>query len=113
MKSLRNSVRLMGNLGSDPEVRETNNGKKLAKFSLATNETYRKQDGEQVTETQWHNLVAWGKTAEIVQKYLSKGREVSIEGKLTNRSWEDDSGTKKYITEIVVNELLLTGKKEA
>jgi single-strand DNA-binding protein len=113
MKSLRNSVRLVGHLGADPEVKEVSNGKKLAKFSLATNETYKKTTGEQVTETQWHHLVAWGKTAEIVEKYLNKGQEVSVEGKLTNRTWEDPDGNKKYMTEIVVNELLMTGKKEA
>ncbi|MBI1305264.1 MAG: single-stranded DNA-binding protein [Bacteroidetes bacterium] len=113
MKSLRNSVRLMGNLGGDPEIKEFGKGKKLAKFSLATSETYRNSEGEQVTETQWHNLVAWGKTAEIVERYLTKGQEISIEGKLTNRSWDDKDGTKRFMTEIVINELMMTGKKSA
>ena len=113
MKSLRNSVRLVGHLGANPDVRETTNGKKMARFSLATNETYKKATGEQVTETYWHNLIAWGKTAEIAEKYLNKGQEISVEGKLTSRSYEDKEGIKKYITEIVVNELLMTGKKEA
>jgi len=113
MNKLRNSVRLVGNLGADPEIKEMPSGRKLAKFSIATNETFKKTTGEQVTETQWHNLIAWGKTAEIVEKYLNKGQEVSIEGKLTNRTWEDAEGNKKYMTEVVVNELLMTGKKEA
>ena len=101
----------MGHLGTDPEVKEVGEGKKLARFSLATNSSYRRPDGEQVTETHWHNLIAWGKTAEVVEKYLGKGQEVSIEGKLTNRNWEDQEGKKHYITEVVVNELLMVGKK--
>lgn len=113
MKSLRNSVRLVGNLGADPEVKEIAGGRKVANFTLATNETFKKANGDKVEETQWHNLVAWGKTAEILQKYVQKGQEVSVEGKLTNRTWEDKDGNKRYITEIVVNELLLTGKKGA
>lgn len=113
MNTLRNSVRLVGNLGADPVVKEIAKGRKVANFSLATNESYKKANGDQVNETQWHNLVAWGKTAEIVEQYLTKGQEVSIEGRLTNRSWEDKDGNKKYITEIIINELLMTGKKEA
>ncbi|MFT5724262.1 MAG: single-strand DNA-binding protein [Bacteroidia bacterium] len=111
MNSLRNSVRLVGHLGNTPEVKEVANGKKVAKISLATNESFKKSTGEQVTETQWHNLVAWGKTAEIAEKYLAKGQEICVEGRLNNRKWEDPEGNTKYATEVVVNELLMVGKK--
>ncbi len=111
MNSLRNSVRLIGNLGAAPEVKNLEKGNKVAKLALATNETYTNQQGEKVTETYWHNLVAWGKTAEIAEKYLNKGSEIAIEGKLTNRSYNDKDGVKKYITEIVVNEFLMLDKK--
>ena len=114
MYTLKNKVQLIGNLGNAPEIKTTESGKKLVKFSVATNETYQNSKGEKVKETQWHNLIAWGKIAEIAEKYLSKGSEVAIEGKLVNRNYEDKEGNKKYITEIQVNELLLLGaKKEA
>lgn len=111
MSTLKNSVQLIGNLGNDPEVVNLESGRKLAKFSLATNETYKNQQGEKVTETQWHNLVVWGKTAEIAEKYLTKGREVAVNGKLTYRNYEDKNGVKRYFTEIVVNDLQLLGAK--
>jgi len=111
MNTLRNKVQLIGNLGNAPEIITLESGKKLAKFSIATNDSYKNAQGEKITDTQWHNLVAWNKTAEIVEKYLEKGKEVAIEGKLTSRSYEDKDGTKKYITEVVVNELLLLGSK--
>jgi len=111
MNTLRNKVQLIGNLGNNPEIITLDSGKKLAKFSIATNENYKNAQGEKITDTQWHNLVAWNKTAEIVEKYLEKGKEIAIEGKLTSRSYEDKDGTKKYITEVVVNELLLLGNK--
>ena len=111
MNTLRNKVQLIGNLGNAPEIITLDSGKKLAKFSIATNDSYKNAQGEKITDTQWHNLVAWNKTAEIVEKYLEKGKEVAIEGKLTSRSYEDKDGTKKYITEVVVNELLLLGSK--
>ncbi|KQC30327.1 single-stranded DNA-binding protein [Flagellimonas eckloniae] len=110
MNSLRNKVQLIGNLGNDPEMVILENGNKLAKFSIATNETYKNSDGEKVTDTQWHNVVAWGKTAEIVENYLVKGKEVAIEGKLTSLSYETKEGEKRYITEIKCNELLMLGK---
>src|SRR5678809_1648889 len=113
MYALKNKVQLIGNLGNPPEVRNTESGKKLVRFSVATNESYRNAKGEKVTETQWHNLVAWGKVAEIVEKYLSKGKEVAIEGKLISRSYNDKDGNKKYITEVQVNELLMLGSKVA
>jgi single-strand DNA-binding protein len=112
MYALKNKVQLIGNLGNAPEIKTTEGGKKMARFSIATNETYKNAKGERVTETQWHNLVAWGKVAEIAGKYLEKGKEVAIEGKLVNRSYEDKNGNKKYITEVVVNELLLIGSRQ-
>lgn len=111
MYALKNKVQLIGNLGNNPEIKTLDGGKKMAKFSVATNEAYRNAKGEKITETQWHNLVAWGRVAEIAEKYLSKGSEVAIEGKLTNRSYNDKDGNKKYITEIQVNEVLLFGEK--
>jgi len=113
MYALKNKVQLIGNLGNAPEVKTTENGKKLARFSVATNESYRNASGEKVTETTWHNLVAWGKVAEIAEKYLNKGSEIAIEGKLINRSYTDKDGNKKYITEVQVNELLMLGSKTA
>lgn len=110
MNALRNRVQLIGNLGNDPEIINLDGGNKLAKFSIATNETYKNAKGEKVTDTQWHNIVAWGKTAEIVENYLNKGKEVALEGKLTTRSYETKEGDKRYITEIRCNELLLLGK---
>ena len=110
MNTLRNKVQLIGNLGNDPEVITLDSGKKLAKFSLATNEYYTDADGQKQTKTQWHNLVAWNKTAELIEKYVNKGKEIAIEGKLTNRSWDDKEGNKRYFTEVVVNEVLLFQK---
>lgn len=111
MNVIRNKVQLIGNLGNTPEIKTTESGKKLAKFSLATNETYRNAAGEKIKETQWHNVVAWGKQADVIEKYLDKGSEVVIEGKLVNRTYTDKNGTKKYITEVQVNEMLMIGGK--
>jgi single-strand DNA-binding protein len=111
MNTLRNKVQLIGNLGNDPEIVTLDSGKKLAKFSIATNESYKNKEGERVTDTQWHNVVAWGKTADIVEAYVTKGKEIAIEGKLTSRSYDDKDGQKRYITEVVCNELLLLGSK--
>ncbi|MBZ9632289.1 single-stranded DNA-binding protein [Salegentibacter sp. LM13S] len=111
MSTIRNKVQLIGNVGREPEIVNLESGKKLAKFSVATNENYKNGNGERVTDTQWHNIVAWGKTAELVEKYVNKGKEVGVEGKLTSRSWDDKDGTKRYITEVVCNELLLMGQK--
>jgi single-strand DNA-binding protein len=113
MYALKNKVQLIGNLGQNPEIKTLDGGKKLAKFSLATSEIYRNAQGEKVKETQWHNLVAWGKVAEIVEKYLTKGSEVAVEGKPTNRTYNDKDGNKKYFTEVQVNELLMLGEKSA
>jgi len=111
MSTLRNKVQLIGNLGNAPEIITLDSGKKLAKFSVATNDTYKNAQGEKVQDTQWHNVVAWNKTAEIVEKYLEKGKEVAIEGKLTTKSYDDKDGNKRYITEIVCNELVMLGGK--
>ncbi len=108
---MRNKVQLIGNLGMDPEVKTLESGKQMVRFSLATNETYKNAKGERVTETQWHNLIAWGKTADLAGNYLKKGSEVAVEGKLVNRTYNDKEGTKKFITEIVVNEFLMLGSK--
>lgn len=110
MNTLRNRVQLIGNLGNDPEIITLESGRKLAKLTIATNETYKNDKGEKVIDTQWHQLVAWGKSAEIVEKYVTKGKEIAIEGKLAHRSYEDKNGEKKYITEVVISELLLLGK---
>ena len=111
MNALKNKVQLIGNLGSAPEVRNTESGKKLVRFSIATNEIYHNAKGEKVKETQWHNVIAWGKVADIAEKYLTKGSEVAIEGKLMNNNYTDKDGNKKYSTEIQVHELLLLGGK--
>jgi single-strand DNA-binding protein len=113
MYALKNKVQLIGNLGNAPEVKTLESGKKMARFSVATSESYRNAKGEKVTDTQWHNLIAWGKVADIVEKFLTKGKEVAIEGKLINRSYNDKDGIKKYVTEIQVNELLMLGAKAA
>jgi single-strand DNA-binding protein len=110
MNTLRNKVQLIGNLGNDPEIITLDSGQKLAKFSLATNEYYKDADGQKQTKTEWHNLVAWNKTAELIENYVTKGKEIAIEGKLTNRSWDDKEGNKRYTTEVVINEIVLFGK---
>jgi len=107
MNNLRNRVNLIGNLGTDPEVKKLESGRMLAKFPLATSENYKNSEGEKITETQWHNLVVWGPTATFAEKYLKKGNEIAVEGKLSHRTYEDKEGVKKYITEIIVNEVLI------
>ena len=109
MSTLRNKVQLIGNLGNQPEVITLDSGKKLAKFTMATNESYKNAKGEKITETQWHNIIAWGNTANIIEQHVNKGEELAIEGKLTSRCYDGKDGNKKYITEIVVNELLMFG----
>jgi single-strand DNA-binding protein len=111
MSTLRNKVQLIGNVGNEPEITNLESGKKVAKFSIATNESYKNAQGEKVQNTQWHNIVAWGKIAEIVEKYVGKGKEVALEGKLTSRSYETKEGEKRYVTEVVVDEILLLGIK--
>jgi single-strand DNA-binding protein len=113
MYALKNKVQLIGNLGAAPEVKTMESGKKMVRFSVATSETYKNSKGERVKETQWHNVVAWGQVAEIANKYLTKGKEVAIEGKLISRNYTDKAGVKKYITEVHANELLMLGSKSA
>lgn len=110
MKSMRNSVHLIGRLGKDPEIK-TYNDRKRATFSLATTDTYKNQKGEKVEDTQWHNVVIWGKLAGIVEKYIKKGDEIAVEGKLIHRSYESN-GDKKFVTEVDVNDLLMLGGKK-
>jgi single-strand DNA-binding protein len=111
MTSLRNSVQLIGRLGKDPETTNFDSGKMKVRFSLATSESYRNSNGEKVEETQWHNIVCWNGTAKIAADYLKKGKEIALEGKLTNRSWEDNDGQKHYITEVIANQILLLDRK--
>ncbi|MFW5822699.1 MAG: single-stranded DNA-binding protein [Tangfeifania sp.] len=112
MNALRNSVRLIGNLGEDPKVRKLDSGKTVANFSIATNEIYRDSNGDKQSETTWHRLVAWGKQAEIAEKYLKKGSEIALEGKLTNRSYDGKNGEKQYVTEVLVNSILMLDKNK-
>ena len=111
MNTLRNRVQLIGNLGTAPEVKTLAGGKKVAKLVIATNETYKNQKGEKVTETTWHNLTAWGANAEIAEKFLQKGSEIAIDGKLRNNNYTDKDGVKRYVTDIEVNEFIMLEKK--
>lgn len=111
MSTLRNKVSLIGNVGNNPEITNLESGKKVIRVSLATNEFYKNQKGEKVQTTEWHNIVAWGKTAEIIGRYAGKGKEIAIEGKLVSRFYETEEGEKRYITEVVANEVLLLGTK--
>ncbi|WP_300436032.1 single-stranded DNA-binding protein [Christiangramia sp.] len=109
MSTLRNKVQLIGNVGNAPEIKNLESGKKVASFSIATNEFYKNSNGEKVQNTQWHSIVAWGKTAEIVENYVGKGKEIAIEGKLTSRTYKTENGEKRYVTEILASEILLLG----
>ena len=109
MNNLRNSVNLIGNLGMDPEIKLLDNGRKMARFTLATSESYRNSEGKQMKETQWHQVIAWGGSATIAEKFLKKGREVALNGRLSHRSYEDKNGNTRYITEIVVSDIVLLG----
>jgi single-strand DNA-binding protein len=106
MTQLRNKVTLIGHAGITPEIKSTPSGKKVAKFSLATNENYKNKAGEKSTDTQWHNLVLWGKQATIAEKFIQKGSEIAIEGKLNNRSYINKNGVKKFISEVIVSEIV-------
>ncbi|WP_316634900.1 single-stranded DNA-binding protein [uncultured Flavobacterium sp.] len=110
MNGMKNRVQLIGNVGNDPEIKTLENGRKLAHLNIATNERYTNDKGEKIEQTEWHRVTAWGKTAEIIEKYVEKGKEVGIEGKLIHRSYEDKNGEKRYVTEVVVNEILLLSK---
>ena len=108
---MKNRVQLIGHVGQEPEIKNLDGGKKVANITLATNEVYYRDNGDKVEQTEWHKVVAWGKTAEVIEKYVSKGKEIAIEGKLTHRSYDDKNGEKRYITEVVANEILLFGSK--
>lgn len=112
MNTLRNRVQLIGNLGTTPEVKNFEGGKKMVRLVIATNETFKNQKGEKVTETTWHNVTAWGSQAEFAAKYLEKGTEIAIEGKLKNNNYTDKDGVKRYVTDIVVNEFTMIGNKK-
>lgn len=111
MNKINNTVRLIGNLGFDPEVREIAKGRKVARISVATNETYTNSEGEKVTDTQWHTVVAWGRTADMVQRLLRKGSPIALEGRLVHRSYTGKEGIKRFVTEIVLNDFKLVGPK--
>lgn len=112
MKSLRNTVTLIGRAGQNPEIINFDNGGSMAKFSLATTDTWKNQKGEKMEDTQWHNLVVRNGLVKVVEKYIEKGQEMCIEGRLTTRKWEDKEGKAHYITEIQVNDLLMLGGKK-
>lgn len=111
MNAIKNKVQLIGHVGNDPEIKSFEDGKKVAKISLATNESYQNAKGEKVDETQWHQLVAWGKLADLAEKFLKKGSECAVEGKLMYRDYTDAKGMKRYITEVQLNEILFLDKK--
>ncbi|MFN7302698.1 MAG: single-stranded DNA-binding protein [Bacteroidia bacterium] len=111
--AIRNSVRLLGHLGQDPEVKQIGNGNKVAKCTIATSETYKSKEGEQVSETTWHQLVIWGKQAEIAERLMKKGVEVAIEGKISNRTYTDQEGVKRYVSEVIVQEFVVLTRKPA
>lgn len=106
-----NKVILVGNLGKDPEVRTLENGAKVANFTLATSETYKNREGQRVTTTEWHNIVLWRGLADIADRFLKKGNQVYIEGKIKTRSWDDKDGVKRYTTEILGDNLTMLGGK--
>ncbi|MHC1776821.1 MAG: single-stranded DNA-binding protein [Lentimicrobium sp.] len=113
MKALNNRVQLIGHLGADPEVKKFENGNMMARLSLATCERATGAKGEKGVRTQWHQLVVWGKLAEICGKYLQKGREVAVEGRIAYRSFTDGEGNSRLITEITVNDLLMISGRQA
>ena len=111
MSTIKNHVQLIGNVGIEPTVTNLESGKKVARLSLATNENYKDSNGEKQTDTNWHTIVAWGKVAEIIEKYVTKGKEIGISGKLKTRSYETKDGNQRYVTEVEANEILLLGSK--
>lgn len=112
MTTVRNSIQLVGNIGKELELIEFDSGSSKVSFTMATNEYYKNSDGEKVQETQWHNVVAWGKLADLMNTYLKKGSEILLRGKLVHRSYNDKAGNTKYVSEIVADEFLMLGKKQ-
>ncbi len=113
MKNLRNSVQLVGHLGKNPEITTLDKGKKIARFSMATNDYFTMQDGKKVNNTTWHNIVAWDLKAEFAEKNLAKGNEVLVQGRISNRSYTDKEGQTKYISEIIIHDVLKVQKESA
>ncbi|WP_293873619.1 single-stranded DNA-binding protein [Flavobacterium sp.] len=110
MNAMKNTVQLIGHVGQEPEIKTFGEGKKVANITLATNDYYINAKGEKVEDTQWHKVKAWGKVADIIEKYVVKGKEIAIEGKLTYTDYQDKDGIKRYVTEVVANDILLLGK---
>ena len=110
MNAIKNKVQLIGNVGQEPEIKTFDGGKKVANITIATNDHFINEKGEKVEQTEWHRVTAWGKVADIIEKYVTKGKEVALEGKLTHRSYDDKDGVKRYITEVVAHDILLLGK---
>lgn len=110
MNTLRNKVQLIGRLGQEPEIITFKDGNKIAKFSMATDDSYKDNTGAKVERSYWHNVVVKNGLVKVVENYVTKGQEIAVEGKLTNRAWEDKDGIKRYTTEIVCNELLMLSK---
>ncbi|SJZ59801.1 single-stranded DNA-binding protein [Sediminibacterium ginsengisoli] len=111
MNAIKNKVQLIGNLGQPPDIRLFGEGRKMAIIRIAINETFKDADGEKKTDTQWHNIIAWGKLAEIAEKHLQKGTEIAIEGRLLSKSFVDKNGVKHHTTEVQATELLILSKK--
>mgnify|MGYP001791800333 FL=1 len=111
MSTIKNHVQLIGNVGIEPTITNLESGKKVARLSLAINENYKDSNGEKQTDTNWHTVVAWGKVAEIIEKYVTKGKEIGISGKLKTRTYETENGNTRYVTEVEANEILLLGSK--
>ncbi len=111
MNALRNKVQLIGHLGADPEIRTFDSGKMKATLSLATSDVYKDSNGNKISDTQWHRLIIWGNRAKVAEKYLKKGNELAVEGKITYRAYENGNGEKRYFTEILVNDFVLLGRK--
>jgi single-strand DNA-binding protein len=109
MNSLKNRVILIGRLGHDPETKTIESGKKVTRFTLATDDHYKNADGQKISEATWHNIVAWDHVADISDRFLKKGREVAVEGRIVYRSYEDKKGVTKNITEIVLDDIVLLG----
>ena len=110
MNAMRNKVQLIGHVGQEPEIKTFDGGKKVANITIATNDYFINDKGEKVEQTEWHRVTAWGKLADIIEKYVDKGKEIAVEGKLSHRSYDDKDGNKRYITEVVANDILLLGK---
>ncbi|OIP45762.1 MAG: single-stranded DNA-binding protein [Flavobacteriaceae bacterium CG2_30_31_66] len=110
MNSIKNKVQLIGRLGQDPDIKTFSNGEKIARFNLAIDDSYKDKQGNKVERTYWHPIVVKNGLVSIVENYVTKGKEIAIEGKLVNRTWDDTEGKKQYVVEVVANEILLLGK---